>query len=223
MWFQILVPVLLLPLLAGAEQPKQTLSSASISEETREARRSGDHVLTFWWLPVEYWTASARELKKSAKQVDQAHELLQRYVVLAMVDARVYSDGRLAYRNMEGVRDSLRLTRGSREIPPLSRLDPEVARILPELAYFLSAGLGVMSGGLRLVLFPNIDDEGEPIASGSANRRIDARYEPEGDALISLVWHAPLTSVVGPGLCPRGGEALEASWAYCPYHGVPVE
>lgn len=223
MSFRILVPVLLLPLLAAAEQPKRVPSSASISAETRESRRSGDHVLTFWWLPVEYWTASARELKKSAEQVERARELLQSYVVLAMVDARVYPDGRLDYRDMEGVRDSLRLTRDSREIPPLSRLDPEVARILPELAYFMTAGLGVMSGGLRLVLFPNIDREGEPISSGSTEGKVAARYEPEGDAPISLVWPSPLTSVAGPRLCPRGGEALEASWAYCPYHGVPVE
>ncbi len=213
----------LLPRLVVAEQANRVPSSALISEETRETRQSGDHVLTFWWLPVEYWTASARELKKTAAQVDRAHELLQSYVVLAMVDARVYPDGRLDYRNMEGVRAGLRLTRDGREIPPLSRLDPEVGRILPELTYFMTAGLGVMSGGLRLVLFPNIDEEGEPISSGATQGRVAARYEPEGDAPISLVWPAPLTSVAGPRLCPRGGEALEASWAYCPWHGVPVE
>ena len=36
-------------------------------------------------------------------------------------------------------------------------------------------------------------------------------------------WRAPFTAIAGAKKCPKGGEALEANYAYCPWHGVKLD
>jgi hypothetical protein len=203
---------------ARAEQ-----SSAAISQETHRSHRAGRRIVSFWWLPVEYWVAAARELRKPENELERIDTLLEGYVILGMVDADVSADGTLRFATLEDANDRLVLLRNGRETKPVSRLDPKVGATLPELSYFMTASLGPMAQGLRLVLLPNIDDDGRPVVSGSGTGEIAARYLADGAEPVSLRWRAPLTSVVGPRRCPKGGEELEASWGYCPWHGVPVD
>jgi hypothetical protein len=198
-------------------------SSAAISQETHRTHRAGNRIVSFWWLPVEYWVASARELRKPEEELERIDSLLEGYVILGVVDANVGADGTLRFATLQDANDRLLLLRNGRETKPVSRLDPKVGATLPELSYFMTASLGPMAQGLRLVLLPNIDDEGRPIVSGSGTGEIAARYLTDGAEPLSLFWHAPLTSVAGPRRCPKGGEALEASWGHCPWHGVPVD
>ena len=180
-------------------------------------------MLSLWWLPVEYWESAARELGKPKEEIERVRTVLNTYLILGFVDAQVSREGKLNFRSLEKTNESLVLLGGGREFRPAGRLDPEVRRLLPELAYFMTSGLGVMSSGLRLVLFANIDKAGQPVISASRRGEVQARYTPEDTPPVSFTWVAPLTAVVGVRRCPEGGEDLEASWAYCPWHGVPVE
>jgi hypothetical protein len=215
--------LLLLPFLAAAGESPSKLSSAAISEETRRSHQEGGHLISVWWLPVEYWEAAARELRKSDEEIDRVRELLETYCILGLVDAQVSPKGTLQFAELESVNKSLALVVGTQRVGPAPRLDPALKRYLPELSYFMSAGLGAMSGGLRLVLFPNVDDKGQPQMNGASDGEIHAIYTPEGGGVVKLLWHAPLTAVVGPKRCPEGGEELEASWRHCPWHGVRVD
>jgi hypothetical protein len=219
LWWVLLV----VPLLLAAGDHSSVPKSSAISQETHRTRKAGNHVVTLWWLPVEYWEAAARELGKPEEEMQRVRARLADYVVLGLVDAQVSREGTLRFRSFENTKESLVLVRDERELPPADRLDPGVRRLLPELAYFMTAGLGVMSEGLRLVLFPNVNEEGRRVMSASTRGQVEARYTPEGTEPISLVWRAPLTAVVGPRRCPKGGEELEADWNYCPWHGVPSE
>ena len=197
--------------------------SSAISQETHRTAKAGSHVLSLWWLPVEYWEAAALELGKPKEEIERVRTVLDTYLILGLVDAQVSREGKLSFRSLEKANESLVLLGGGREFRPAGRLDPEVRRLLPELAYFMTSGLGVMSSGLRLVLFANIDKAGQPVISASRRGEVQARYTPEDTPSVSFTWVAPLTAVVGARRCPEGGEDLEASWAYCPWHGVPVE
>jgi hypothetical protein len=214
---------MLVPLLLGAGENKPSIGSSAVSDETRHSLKVGTHVITLWWLPVEYWEAAARELGKSGDTIDRVRTLLRSYVILAMVDADIQPNGSFTFASLESANQSLILVRDGREVSPVLRIGREVGGLLPELSYFMVTGLGVMSGGLRLVLFSNIDEEGRPLVSGARPGRFAVRYKLTGPEPVSAAWRAPLTSVVGPRRCPKGGESLEASWAYCPWHGVPVE
>jgi hypothetical protein len=184
---------------------------------------AGASPASLWWLPVEYWEAAARELGKPGDTIDRVRKLLRNYVVVGLVDAEVSADGTLSYATLAKGRESLVLVRDGKELRPVKNLDPEIGRILPELSYFMTTGLGVMSRGLRLVLFPNIDDQGRPILSGTRRGKLTGRYRTRDAEPVTVEWRAPLTSVAGPRRCPAGGESLEASWSYCPWHGVPSE
>ena len=215
--------LLLVPVLLAAGDRSSVPKSSAISQETHRTEKAGTHVLSVWWLPVEYWEAAARELGKPKEEIERVRAVLHTYLILGLVDAQVSREGKLGFRSLEKANESLVLLGGNREFRPASRLDPEVRRLLPELSYFMTSGLGVMSNGLRLVLFANIDKEGQPVISASRRGEVRARYNPEDAPPVSFTWVAPLTSVIGARRCPEGGEDLEASWAYCPWHGVPVE
>ncbi len=217
--------LLLLPvcLLLGAADPPREIRASVIAEETQRSHKVERHVMSFWWLPVEYWVAAARELKLSEETIDRAGELLRDYVVIGIVDAEVQQNGRFKFASLRNANERLFLIRNGKEVVPVERIDPAVERILPELAYFLTTSLGPLSSGLRLALYPNIDPKGRPIMGGSSQGTLVAKYRPEGAIPISLIWRSPLTSVAGSHICPRGGEDLDASWNYCPWHGVPVE
>jgi hypothetical protein len=219
-----LIPILLLaPLFLGADSAPLTPSAATIAEETQRAERVERHVMSFWWLPVEYWVAVARELKQPQERIERTRELLRDYLIMGVLDAQVGTDGKFRFASLEDANERLLVVRNGTEVTPVPSIDPAAERMLPELAYFLTTSLGPLAAGLRLALYPNIDDKGRPLMSGSGNGTISAKYRPVGTVPISLLWRAPLTSVVGSQTCPRGGEELDASWSYCPWHGVPVE
>jgi hypothetical protein len=207
---------------AGADQGV-VRGHAAIPEETHRTRKIGSHLLSFWWLPVEYWVGVAQELGKPPAEVDRVRELLRGYVVLGVVDAQVAPDGTVTFGALEDAKKRFVIVRDGRETPPAARPDPEIVRLMPELSYFMVASLGVMAPGLRLVLLPNVDDDGRPLLTGSTPGTLAARYRADGEAPIPLQWRAPLTAVVGSKRCPKGGEDLEASWSYCPWHGVPAD
>lgn len=214
--------LLLLPILcAAASNPPP--GPAEIAGETSRTKKIGRRLFSAWWLPVEYWVASARELRKGASQIDEVRSLLQSYVVIALIDATIQADGTMHFATLEDTSARIALVRNGKEISPPPRIDPGLPRILPELSYFMTVSLGPLGRGLRLVMLPNIDDQGRPLTSGSIPGDVEVRYRPKGEAPIGFSWKAPLTSVVGPTRCPRGGEDLQASWRYCPWHGVPLE
>ena len=66
-------------------------------------------------------------------------------------------------------------------------------------------------------------DAGQPVVSAAREGRLEMHYLVSGESEPRvLVWRPPLTSVLGPMTCPKGGEPLEANWKFCPWHGVPL-
>ncbi len=219
---RMMLLLLLASPLLGADTQNE-ISTSLIAEETQRSHRVDRHVMSFWWLPVEYWVAAAKELKLSGERIDRAREILRDYVVIGLVDAEVQPNGRFKFASLRDANERLFVIRNGKEVEPVNRIDPAAQRMLPELAYFLTTSLGPLASGLRLALYPNIDRKGRPLLTGTSQGKLVAKYRPEGTVPVSLVWRTPLTSVAGPSICPRGGEDLDASWNYCPWHGVPAE
>ena len=106
----------------------------------------------------------------------------------------------------------------------LREVNPDVADLVPKLVYLLKASMGKLGEGLRLLPLSNISAKGEPIITASKPGELGASFRfTEGGPVHELLWHAPLTAVAGAKRCPKDGEPLDASWSYCPWHGVKLE
>jgi hypothetical protein len=173
--------------------PVQAATPGEISQETLRSAPKGGRVLQAWWLPPEYWVASA---EKQGWPEEKLADLVKRISV----------------------------ERNGEAVEPLRIFDPSLAQTVPQLSYFLRVSLGPLQQGMKLLFFPNLNAEGEPILLGSREGEVRVRYRPGGDAApTEFLWRSPLTSIVGPTSCPEGGEPLEASWKFCPWHGVKLK
>lgn len=216
-----LLVLLALPALeAGAEE---SVSSRQILAETARTRHVGERVINFWWLPVEYWVAVARELGKSEAQVGQVRSLFRNYLILGALDVEVR--GGSAVESLQIAEIVRRLdvavnAGGSSEV--LRQVDPRLAEWAGELAYVLRSSLGPLGKGLRLLPLPNLDAEGNAIMHGVADGQIRAVYKIAGHEPLELYWYAPLTAIKGHKRCPTG-QLMEAHWDYCPWTGARVE
>jgi hypothetical protein len=203
--------------------PVQAATPGEISQETLRSAPKGGRVLQAWWLPPEYWVASAEKQGWPEEKLADLRDRIAHYFVLGVIDATL--DGaQLAFAEHPEVVKRISVERNGEAVEPLRIFDPSLAQTVPQLSYFLRVSLGPLQQGMKLLFFPNLNAEGEPILLGSREGEVRVRYRPGGDAApTEFLWRSPLTSIVGPTSCPEGGEPLEASWKFCPWHGVKLK
>jgi hypothetical protein len=193
-----------------------------IAQETLRSAPRSTGVLQVWWLPAEYWEAAAEKQSWSAEQRRELRERIRNYFVLGVLDATLGGTS-IAFAEHAEIAERMSVERNGSGIEPLRKIDPRLAAMIPELSYFIRVSLGPLKEGMRLLFFPNLAERGEPVLSGSRSGELRVRYRPEGaPEPTEFRWRPPLTSIVGSATCPEGGEALEASWTFCPWHGVKV-
>ncbi len=221
-----LLAALVLPLGGLAPASAAPPTTAAIQGEALRQEQRENRLISFWWLPTEYWQAAAREAGQSQAEVRRAGVLTEAYVILAGFDAEVSQTGPITGRDHADMAKRIHILVGGESTEPLpGRVNPELANMFRELTYVLRVALGPLANQTRIFLFPNLSDDGRPRLDSSKSGVLDARYRlgpPNGGETLDLRWRSPLTSVVGPRTCPEGGESLEASWGYCPWHGVKL-
>ena len=199
------------------------LSSSVIAQETAHTHRAGHRVVTFWWLPYEYWMAVAGELGKTPAQTAEIRSLFRSYTLLAVLDVEVRPDSSFDALSTAEIVRRLEIDVNGETFEVMQQVDRRVQELVPDLSYVLRASLSGLGSSLRILPLPNLDKNGEPILSAAKLGRVRLRYRvgAEGEE-VEFWWHAPLTSVAGKRRC-KGGELAEASWKFCPWDGTPVE
>ncbi len=198
-------------------------TTSAIAQELSRSQQESKRVVNFWWLPVEYWLAAAQELKQTAEDIDSVRKLFRNYLIIAVLDARVRADSKLDPATHAEIAPRLEIRRNGQPVEILHDVDPRVARRVGELSYPLKTSLSILGVGLRIFFLPNIDDQGRPLLHGASAGQLTIDYvQGDEEDAVEYVWHAPLTSVVGPQTCPDGGESLEAHFKFCPWHGVKL-
>jgi hypothetical protein len=200
-------------------------NSSEIAAETARSLQEGSaHVANFWWLPPEYWELAAKELDRPAEEQAKVAKLFGDYVIIGVVDADVAPKKEPTLASIADIVKRSRFSRNGETLEVLREVNPEVAKLVPTLVYLLRASLGTLGGGLRLLPLANVDPKGNPVltASSPGELALEFRFTDDGP-VHDIRWHAPLTSLLGERKCPKGGEPLEASWNYCPWHGVKLE
>ena len=199
------------------------VETSKISEETVRSARAGTRVVNFWWLPAEYWVAAAQEIGKSSAEVDQIRQLFRSYNLLAALDVKLRPDGSFDALSTAEIVRRAEISINGKPADVMQQVDQRVQQLVPELTYVLQASLGPLGTGLHLLPLANLGSDGRPILTGTGRGTVQVRYqaEPTGGPA-EFWWHAPLTAVMGEKRCANGAPA-EASWAFCPWDGKPLE
>jgi len=184
---------------------------------------TGSRIINFWWLPVEYWVMTAREMGRSDEEIAQVRSVFRNYAVLGSLDVDVKPDGSMSMASTADIVRRLELAVNGVPAEVLQQVDPRLQTMAGEFSYPLVSSLGPLARGLHLLPLANINADGQAIVHGVARGRIQAIYKPSAEtAPIEVEWYAPLTAVAGSRRCPAGGEQLEAAFRYCPFHGVEL-
>src|SRR5262245_27721742 len=217
----LIVPLLLLaPALARAES-----NSSQIAAETARTLHEGkSRVASFWWLPPEYWMVTAKEMGLTPEEQQKVAKFFPNYIIVGVIDADLSEKQKPTILGIAEIVSRTQFTRDGEKVAVLTEVAPEVADLMPKLVYILKASMGKLGEGLRLLPLSNISAKGDPILTGNKTGTLGASFRfSEGGPVHELVWHAPLTAVAGAKHCPKDGEAMEASWSTCPWHGVKLE
>jgi len=200
-------------------------TSTDIMRETaRTLEGGGGRVASFWWLPQEYWELVAKELGIPAEEQEKVRVVFRDYLLVGALESKLNVEKRPDFASIAELVKGAKFYRNGVEIEVLRDVNPELARLGPSLVYLLRASLAGIGGGLHLLPLANVDTRGNPILSGAApgELRLEFRFDEAGP-MQEVYWRAPITAIAGAKKCPKGGEALEASYAYCPWHGVKVD
>jgi len=216
----LLVSVFVAPALARAD----TNSSQIAAETARTIQEGKTRVASFWWLPPEYWIATSKEMGLSAEDQAKVARFFPNYIIVGVIDADVSEKHKPLIAGIAEVVARTKFTRDGEDVQVLREVAPEVSDLVPKLVYLLKASMGRLGDGLRLLPMSNINPKGEPILTADKPGVLAAQYRfTEGGPVHTLTWHAPLTAVAGAKRCPEDGEAMDASWSYCPWHGTKLE
>jgi hypothetical protein len=199
-------------------------SSDIVREAARTLEGGGGRVAGFWWLPQEYWEQVAKELGIPAAEQEKVHVVFRDYLLVGAFESKLNTDRKPDFATIAEIVKRAKFYRNGEEVAVLRDVNPELARLTPSLVYLLRASLAGLGDGLRLLPLANVDTTGKPILSGAAKGelRLEYRFDEAGPTQ-EVNWRAPLTAIAGAKKCPKGGEMLEASYAYCPWHGVKLD
>jgi hypothetical protein len=199
-------------------------SSDIVRETTRTLEGGSGRVATFWWLPQEYWEQAAKELALSAEEQEKVRTVFRDYLVVGALETKLNLERKPEFASIGEIVARAKFYRDGEEITVLRDVNPELARLVPRLVYLLRASLSGLGEGLRLLPLANVDAKGNRILTGDSPGvfELEYRFDDKAEAQ-RIYWHAPFTSIVGAKKCPRGGEPLEASFDFCPWHGVKIK
>ena len=219
------LPLVVLALVALAPSGARAETSSDIVRESaRTLEAGGGRVASFWWLPPEYWVLVAKELGIPAEEQAKVRTVFRDYLLVGALESKLNTDKKPEFATIAEVVKRAKFYRNGEEIEVLRDVNPEVVRLTPSLVYLLRASLAGLGDGLRLLPLANVDAKGIPILAGatSGELRLEYRFDASSPAQ-EVYWRAPLTAIAGAKKCPKGGEPLEASYLYCPWHGVKLE
>jgi hypothetical protein len=199
-------------------------SSEIAAETVRTIQEGTTRVASFWWLPADYWIAAAKEMALPPADQEKVAKFFPNYLIVGVIDADVSEKHKPLIAGIAEIVARTQFTRDGQPVQVLREVSPDVADLVPKLVYLLKASMGRLGDGLRLLPLSNISEKGDPIITANKPGLLGVQFRfTEGGPVHELRWHAPLTAVVGPKRCPKDGEALDASWDYCPWHGVKLE
>jgi hypothetical protein len=208
---------------AAAAEPERSFGTADIARESQRTALVDNRVINFWWLPLEYWIAAARELRLDEKTQGEVRGVFREYLLIGAIDAEVKPGGGFEPRSTLEIVRRVKIEVDGRPVDVLHEVNPRLQALVPQLLYVMQASLGPLGQALHLLPLRGADDRGNLLMSGVVNGRVKLVYQASPKAPpLEYYWRGPMTAVVGPKRCPGTGETMEAHWIFCPWSGQRV-
>ena len=207
---------------APAAPPAATSQSKEIdidelSSETQLSLRGKDVTGMVWWIPPEFWAASAPQLT-----ADDLKPLRQ-YVTVAVVAGKLAAFGVDFASDEDLFANTVLRDSSGKEYKPLKEVQPSVQMLSTILRPVMKNLIGQMGEHLVLLHFPAKNAKGDAIADPTKKGSFSVLVRKVVGAEQSLEWRLPLTSLSPAKYCPVGKERMKANWNFCPFHGVALD
>jgi len=207
---------------AGADADSTEVED--ILKETQKQVGGNHRIGLVWWIPPEFWEASAKRQGNSPDRAREMFASLREYTIVCVAVGQM-GIGAINWSPEADVRAKT-LLRDSAGInyKSVTELSSDAQGLLSIVKPVLTNILGPMGQNLQFLLFPSKTAAGLAIA--------DPRRPGSFSVVISDLlgqketvfgWRLPLTSLTPARFCPVGHERVQADWKFCPWHGNQLE
>jgi len=202
-----------------AEEHKVELPA--LVQQTQKMSQAADEISLVWWIPEEFWKASAAQNPKGGEgQAEDILKVVHPYTVLVVVDGKMGPFAAAAYRSEADIRSELQVKDGEGTLyRPLGedKLDGDVKNFMAMMKPVFVNMLGPMGENMHFFVFP---------AEGKGGRKIaEAAKEGKFSVLLGereFKWRLPLDALVPPKTCPTCGEKVSGAFKFCPWDGAKL-
>lgn len=201
------------------QEPKIELNA--LISETQKSSDKPNAMIMIWWIPEEFWLASAaQDPSFTDAQAQEIIKILQPYTIIAVVDGTVGSFGGVTYNPESSIRSNIVLigTDGLSYRPLSSQtIGADAKNLISMLKPVIANMLGEMGQNFHFFLFPAKDKQGANIAQANKDGIIRIQLRNE-----EYRWRLPLSSLLPAITCPQCGEKCSGAWEYCPWCGTKL-
>lgn len=209
--FATLVP--LWPAGAGA----QTDMNALIND-TQRMHQDGPRLTLVWWIPNEYWEESATSSPRSSpQQLKQLLALVERYVIVAVVDGELGALGNVRTRPLAELMSAIQLIApGGTRFPPLGedQLSADLRTFFQVMKPMMANMLGQVGKGLEFIAFDGRGPDGGRLLDPRREESFAITYDGR-----RYDWRLPLGSLLPPAMDEKTGERFPGNYRFNPYTG----
>jgi hypothetical protein len=192
-----------------------------IVREAQQVSNEAGGLNLVWWLPDEFWKASAASNPNStAAQLEMLLKVVRPYFIVGVGSGEVGPFGAITYRTEAEVRGLVQLkdNEGSIYKPlPEDKLDPSVPALLGLMKPTLARTAGAFGENIHFYVFPGNKNDGtricDPLKIGACEVDMGER---------AFKWRLPLGSLLPKQKCPVCGETLSGAYKFCPYDGTKL-
>ncbi|UCF81017.1 MAG: ankyrin repeat domain-containing protein [Acidobacteriota bacterium] len=208
---------------AATTAGEQDIDLNALIDETQNASRDDQKQTLIWWMPLEFWRASASQgagIQLTDAQINELVDPFRPYMIFAIVDGKIGPFAGVQYESKERIHSRLRLSdeKGKRYSPlPESEISPDVLNALGMMKPVLENMLGPLGKNVHFFIFSAKDKKGRSIADATAEGSFRITLGEE-----SFRWRLPLGSLLAPKACPDCGEKLSGAYKFCPYDGTKL-
>jgi hypothetical protein len=194
----------------------------ALIEETQKSGSDKNELTIVWWIPTEFWRAALAEEKLSNAQIEEFIGIVRPYTVVAIVDGKIATDGKVTFRTLSAVEADTRilgLGKTEHRALPSDKIGPGMATVLKIMRPIISNMLGSIGSNIHFIVFPGTEPGGGQIVDAARTGTFTVRL----DANRTFAWRLPLAALTARKVCPVDGEKHPGNWKYCPFHGVELK
>ncbi|GAA4280384.1 hypothetical protein [Gaetbulibacter aestuarii] len=188
-----------------------------INEIQKTNSEAGEINLT-WWIPKEFWEVTfKREKTMQEDQIEELLEILDPYVIFAVVDGEVGPFGGLTYTPSDSIAKTIKIIDTDNVVyRPIetNNLNPNIQNLLSAFKPILKNMMGQLGENMNFYVFSDRKDSNERLADPLTKGQIQLAYCKK-----NFIWKFPIGSLLPLKTCPVDNELLNGSWNYCPFHG----